>query len=531
MAISDYQLALQHHQAGRLKEAEGLYRRVLEKNPSDANALRMLGVLAAQVNRNDIAADFLQQALNLLPENALLHAELAEVQRRLGKFQLAMQHVQRAIALSPELFEGHFNLAVILHEQRNIAGAVEAYKRAISLGPKNPAAHYNLANIYRDQGQFDLAIAAYQTALEISPEYLEARGNLGLALQARGGKGDLDAAIGHFQAVAGKRPKDVVALVNWGNALREKGELVQAINVYREALKVQPKDAATLNNLGKLLHDAGHVEDAVAQYQKAIDAAPMRPEAYQNLGLAYERLGKREQAVAMYTAALERGASAPNARFHMAAMTGKAVPAAAPSSHVTAVFNQLAETFDQHLVEKLRYQTPELLYAAVMGSTAGKFGTVFDLGCGTGLCGPRFRAHAGVLVGIDLSAGMLEQARRRELYDQLVLGDLIPALSARPGAADLAIAADVLPYFGELGPLFGAVHGALQAGGMFAFSVESAATERYVLQATRRYGHSESYVRAVAAATGFEVVSVGAATLREEAGEGVRGLIVVLRCG
>jgi predicted TPR repeat methyltransferase len=533
MPISDYQLAIQHHQAGRLREAESLYRRILEKNPSDANALRMLGILASEVNRNDIAADFLQQALNLLPQNAMLHAELAEVQRRLGKFQPALENATRAVMLQPDLFDGHFNLAVILHEQRNIAAAIEAYKKAISINPKHAAAHYNLANIYREQQQYDLAIAAYQTALEVNPEYLEACGNLGLARQARGREGDLEAAVELFAQVAAKRPGDVVAQVNLGNALREKGELVQAISAYNGALKINPNDAAALNNLGKLMHDAGHLEDAITQYQKAIDAAPMRPEAYQNLGLAYEKLGKSEQAVAMYSAALERGASAPEARFHMAAMTGKGAPKAAPSSHVTAVFNQLAETFDQHLVEKLHYQTPQLLYDAVMASapSPARFETIFDLGCGTGLCAPRFKPHAGTLIGIDLSVGMLEKARRRNLYDQLVLADLIPALNARPNAANLAIAADVLPYFGDLGPLFTAVHGALQAGGMFAFSVESVAppTETYILQATRRYAHAEKYLRALAQAHGFTVRSMTAGTLREEAGHPVHGLITVMQ--
>jgi predicted TPR repeat methyltransferase len=235
----------------------------------------------------------------------------------------------------------------------------------------------------------------------------------------------------------------------------------------------------------------------------------------------------------MYTAALERGASSPNARFHMAAMTGKAIPPAAPSSHVTAVFNQLAESFDQHLLEKLHYQTPQLLYEAVVGQAASavRFEVVLDLGCGTGLCAPRFRPHAGKLVGIDLSAGMLEKARRRELYDQLVLGDVMAALQGRLEAADLALAADVLPYFGDLGALFAAVRGAMKAGGLFAFSVEAGAGQDYVLQATRRYAHSESYVRGLAKGQGFEVRSITPATLREEAGKAVAGLIAVLEKG
>src|SRR4029079_15954073 len=118
-------------------------------------------------------------------------------------------------------------------------------------------------------------------------------------------------------------------------------------------------------------------------------------------GMAYEKLGRRDRAIAMYTEALHRGALSPEARYHMAALTGEGAPAAAPRSHVVQVFDELAEKFDHHLVRKLKYRTPQSLHEAVLAAVGGShghdqtvsLGYILDLGCGTGLCGPLFAPH------------------------------------------------------------------------------------------------------------------------------------------
>ncbi len=83
-----------------------------------------------------------------------------------------------------------------------------------------------------------------------------------------------------------------------------------------------------------------------------------------------------------------------------------------------------------------------------------RFDRALDLGCGTGLAGAVFAPRVDSLVGVDLSAAMVEQARRTGRYNHLHVSDVLEFLAREgDGCADLVIAADVLPYCSDLAPL------------------------------------------------------------------------------
>src|ERR1700743_1084296 len=94
-----FELALQHHQAGRLPEAEGLYRRILGAQANHAGAWHYLGVIAQQVGQLDEAAKLIERALAIAPEDAAAHANLGEVYRMSGRLELAVTHFRRALEL------------------------------------------------------------------------------------------------------------------------------------------------------------------------------------------------------------------------------------------------------------------------------------------------------------------------------------------------------------------------------------------------------------------------------------------------
>jgi predicted TPR repeat methyltransferase len=96
----------------------------------------------------------------------------------------------------------------------------------------------------------------------------------------------------------------------------------------------------------------------------------------------------------------------------------------APRAYVERLFDDYAAEFDQHLVDQLGYCAPQVLVRLVLAQGRQAFDDVLDLGCGTGLCGPLLRPHARRLTGLDLSAGMLEVARERAVYDQLLQAEL-----------------------------------------------------------------------------------------------------------
>jgi predicted TPR repeat methyltransferase len=246
-------------------------------------------------------------------------------------------------------------------------------------------------------------------------------------------------------------------------------------------------------------------------------------------------MNRQAAALQAYGRAVELGADPAQVDFALAAFgaEGSAMPDAAPQPYVVQLFDSVAGDFDQHLNDTLKYRVPQLLAEALArcgGLPAGA--SVLDLGCGTGLAGALLRPQAARLEGVDLSPGMLEQARRRGIYDALACGDIVEHLEALSAPVDLVLAADVFVYLGDLAPVFAASAAALRPGGLFAFSVEAlgaAAGVDFLLCRTRRYAHALDYVLRLTAAHGFEVALLEAAVLREEGGADVAGGIVVLR--
>ena len=156
-----------------------------------------------------------------------------------------------------------------------------------------------------------------------------------------------------------------------------------------------------------------------------------------------------------------------------------------------------------------------------------------DAGCGTGLCGPALRPYACHLVGVDLSPRMIERARTRGDYDELVVAELTAFLAARTAAYDLIVSADTLVYFGRLEPVLTAAATALRPDGRLAFTVERAedaeAADGFRLDPSGRYRHAETYLRRVLVGSGMAVETLEPVTLRLEGGQPVVGLLVLTR--
>lgn len=203
--------------------------------------------------------------------------------------------------------------------------------------------------------------------------------------------------------------------------------------------------------------------------------------------------------------------------------------AAAPASYVRALFDAYACDYDEHLTEELHYAAPAQLRALVVEHLAIEAGTVADLGCGTGLCGLQFRDLATKLLGVDLSARMLQRARARACYDQLVEADVVDFLRRHKASFSLLVAADVLVYIGDLAPVFAAAAAALRPGGGFAFTVEGATGSRWRALRSGRYAHPVAYVQRLAAQARLEIVARRDAALRTQHGGPVAGDVWLLR--
>ena len=275
----------------------------------------------------------------------------------------------------------------------------------------------------------------------------------------------------------------------------------------------------------------GDVVAAADILRQVVETVPGFATAWFALASVREAMGDRDGAIAAFAAARDAdNEDYHGARLHLARLgVGEATPAMT-GVYVRRLFDQHAPEFDQALVERLDYRGPELLLAALRPLDGQRFrlGSVLDLGCGTGLGGAAFRPHCDWLVGVDISPGMVEQARAKGLYDRLAVADLLEFLAAEAGASHhLVLAADVFVYCSDLAPIAKAVAAVLAPGGRFAFTVETHDGTDVQLQPTLRYAHGSAHVRTAIAAAGLELEQLTAASTRTEKGAPVEGLLVV----
>jgi predicted TPR repeat methyltransferase len=265
--------------------------------------------------------------------------------------------------------------------------------------------------------------------------------------------------------------------------------------------------------------------------QQVVETAPGFATAWFALASVREATGDRDGAITAFAAARDADREDYHgARLHLARLgVGEATPAMT-GVYVRRLFDQHAPEFDRALVERLDYRGPELLLAALRppGGQRFRLGSLLDLGCGTGLAGVAFRPYCDWLAGVDISSGMVEQARTKGLYDRLEVSDLLEFLAAETGAQHhLVLAADVFVYCSDLGPIAKAVAKTLTLGGRFAFTVETHDAPGVRLQETLRYAHGATHVRDAIAAAGLELERLAPASTRTEKGALVDGLLVI----
>ncbi len=277
--------------------------------------------------------------------------------------------------------------------------------------------------------------------------------------------------------------------------------------------------------------DARDFEAARDLFSQTIDLAPHWAPGWFGLGEALNGLGRRAEAAAAFREALRRDPEdAAGAALRLARLSGESL-SSAPRAYVRTLFDQYSATFDRHLTEVLSYRGPQILHDAVERAAPGRiFARLLDLGCGAGLAGEAFRQRARIMTGIDLSPAMIARARAKNLYDRLAAADLQDFLRQEPAeSADLAIAADVFVYIGDLDPIFAAVTRVLRPGGLFAFTAQSLAEGKgFAIGEDLRFAHSESYLRACADGAGFAVRELSPAGTRKDRGAEVPGWAVLL---
>jgi tetratricopeptide (TPR) repeat protein len=309
-----FDLALQHHRAGRLQEAEQLYRQIVARQPDHVGAMHCLGVIASQVGRNDIAVDLIGRAIAIDPNSPQAHNDLGSALRGVGKIDEAIAAYRRAIVLSPNVPEAHSNLGVALKDKGQLDEAIAACRQAIALRQNYPGAHNNLGNALKDKGLFDEAIAAYRQAIALRPGYSEAYSNLGNALREQG---QLVEAIEAYRQAIAFRPGWAMPRLNLGQFFREQGQFEEARLACQQAAECEPNNAEAHSHLAAALAELHRFDEAAGALDRAAALAPDSASTHEARGLILARSGKGDLAVESFRRALEIAPDSVSGRINL----------------------------------------------------------------------------------------------------------------------------------------------------------------------------------------------------------------------
>jgi len=361
-------LGTQHHQAGRLAEAEQIYRQILAVQPENPHALHLMGMLALQCRQFSQAIDCITRAIRSDGSQSVFYANLGEAYRHSGQLDAAIAHYRRAIAggvaqaskmlgtaligarkwgeaetslraylqSAPHDAEACCQLGHVLHEQNKLADSEACFRHVLTTDPHSAPAHYQLGSVLQTQGRAAEAAESYRRAIALDPGHADAHNNLGTllkdqkqldsarwhfeqALQAQAGhapaltnlalvyeaQADYPQAEKYFRAAAAADPKSAVARHGLGAALDKQGHAAEALACYQQALQIDPRFVTAHFSISYWYQVQCQLDAAVAWCQKALEIDPNNANLHSNLGAARNEMGQRDEAIASFNRAIE----------------------------------------------------------------------------------------------------------------------------------------------------------------------------------------------------------------------------------
>lgn len=202
---------LRLQRAGRLTDAEQIYQDVLRRQPDHFDALHLLGIIATQTGRPELAVELLGRAIALRPGASEAYNNRGNALENLGRFEEALSHYGRAIALAPNSVDAYTNRGAVLRTLGRLEAALSSCDKAIALNPDFAEAHNNRGNALRDLGHFEAALASYDRAIPLNPDHAAAYNNRGTVLRDLG---RLEAALSSYDRAIALRPDATEAYSN-----------------------------------------------------------------------------------------------------------------------------------------------------------------------------------------------------------------------------------------------------------------------------------------------------------------------------
>ena len=435
------------------------------------------------MNSTTITTDSIAKRLQTV-QHLIDSAKLSEAAERLGAVAKSAPDDPRVYLIGMRLADA----------AGNPKKAEDAVRRAVQLTPEWPVAVTELALLLARQNRFDEAIAQAQLAMKLDGDSPDVVGRV-IDVAQRAQRWDLAIPwLLHAEAMA---PTNLKIRRLLAQDLRHIGQNDKAALLYGAILEVASGDTECLLGRAQALLATGDMAGALADTAALLAQDPSNEEYRYWNQLAQGRTPQRQ-----------------------------------PAAMVRALYDGMADLYDQRVVAGLKYKLPREVAGRIRQLYPDNKLNVLDLGCGTGLLGACLGRVNGAMIGVELSTGMVEQAAKHGVYDRFHTVDLLDALQETPAALyDVIAALDVFIYVGDLAAAIPNAYRVLKGGGHFIFSCETAAEDEsdLVLRPTQRYAHKASHVQEMCRFAGFVDVALEPMPLRYENLEPVQGFLVTAK--
>jgi tetratricopeptide (TPR) repeat protein len=265
------QSAIHYHQSGDLQQAESLYKKILKKQPSNADILHNLGMIYSQMGNHQQAIQYFRKAVHLTPRIFFMHYNLGNSLRAIGHDEEATNSYLTAIECNPEFIDSYNNLVIILQSQGQLDKGLSYYEKAIHLNPNFAEDLYKLALTFHNQLAFDDAIKCYQKSVPFLPFRADLYANLGVALYE---KLRIEEAALYFQKAIQLNPNLDAGYFYLGMIFKEKGQYDKALTYFQKTLQINQNFTWAYTIIGVILQMMGQLEKAQTYFQKAIYLNP-----------------------------------------------------------------------------------------------------------------------------------------------------------------------------------------------------------------------------------------------------------------
>jgi protein O-GlcNAc transferase len=292
---------LELHRRGRLEDACRGYQDILRSDPSNFNALHLLGLAYLQQDRPVEASQWLGAATKIQPALPELQVNYARALQACGNFAGALDGFDKALALQLQPAAIHCARGTVLQHLGQMEEALTSFDVALTLDPQNLDALNNRGVILQSLGRPNAALVDFDAAMALQPDRVELLNNRGITLQ---NMGRFEAALENFEAALALRPDYFEALYNRGTALHSLKRFGEALESFEAALSLQPTHAGAWMGRGAALQELKRSGEASESYAKALQYQPDNADAHYNRGILLLEQKCFEQAEASFDAAL-----------------------------------------------------------------------------------------------------------------------------------------------------------------------------------------------------------------------------------